>query len=172
MALSIVMNIRAIILSSSTYSRQKRLHLGWAQSFNQKEIKYVWTLARLNDLIKGINLENRYKMIESGHFFFARYINFNHNPNHQAISKKVVTKVCKRLCKIYMGYINSVLNPLIYAIWWRTFAFLFLRDTFRHHWPLAFVNDEFQQNLRRAIREFGVNRARTIRVSVEHVSRV
>ena len=24
-------------------------------SFNQKEIKYVWTLARLNDLIKGIN---------------------------------------------------------------------------------------------------------------------
>ena len=45
------------------------------------------------------------------------------------------------------------------------FYFLLFFPAIRHHSRLAFVNDEFQQNLRRAIREFGANRARPIRVS-------
>ena len=65
---------------------------------------------------------------------------------------------------MYLGYINSVLNPLIYDMDFKLF-FNFCWLTF---WSLldltlksmiAFVNDEFQRSLRRAIRDFTLRRS-------------
>ena len=74
--------------------------------------------------------------------------------------------MCKTQCKIYLGYINSVLNPLIYGMVREFSLFLFSLKEIRYHWP-AFVNDDFQQSLRRALR--GIGRGRPdLRVSVSN----
>ena len=71
---------------------------------------------------------------------------------------------------MYLGYINSVLNPLIYDMDFKLFfltfllthvlvtfgrlgAYNFIKST------TAFVNDEFQRSLRRAIRDFTLRRS-------------
>ena len=63
---------------------------------------------------------------------------------------------------MYLGYINSVLNPLIYDMDLKS---MFGLSEFRN-WKydpikskLAFVNDEFQRSLRRAIRDFTLRRS-------------